>query len=189
MVKKLSHSFNLRLSPAITDRLKDRQNKLSEKFDERRLYDTSPHLSIANKFMDAATTPQFIKALDKEFEADSVWKLEFADFRPAPTNDYIFLHLSNVSREKLFALHERAFLVTKGIGLEIPSGNKFRYFPYDPHVSLIRLDPQNMPGALQFLRQDLKGERMAVTQYVITRQTDDENGFSNFPEIHKINLN
>lgn len=139
--------------------MKDEQGRLSERFKEQRFYDFSPHLSIANKFMDAAATPNFIEALVNEFKNDTSWELEFADFRPAKTNDYIFLHLSPESWQKLFDFHERAFLVTKGIGLEIPSGNKFRYFEYDPHISIIKLAPEDMGKAIGFIKEDFLGEK------------------------------
>lgn len=188
MEKELSHSFNIELSQEVLRRLKDEQGRLSERFKEQRFYDFSPHLSIANKFMDAATTPKFIEALINEFKNDSAWELEFADFRPAKTNDYIFLHLSTESRQKLFDLHERAFSVTKNIGLEIPSGNKFRYFEYDPHISIIKLTPEDMREAVGFIKEDFVGVKMPVVRYVLTQQTDDENGFSNFPVVHAISL-
>lgn len=188
MEKELSHSFNIELSQEVLRRLKDEQSRLSERFKERRFYDFSPHLSIANKFMDAATTPKFVEALANEFKNDTAWELKFADFRPAKTNDYIFLHLHPESRQKLFDLHERAFWVTKGIGLEIPSGNKFRYFEYDPHISIIKLTPEDMGTAISLIKEDFVGVKMPVMRYVTTQQTDDEKGFSNFPIVHATNL-
>ena len=188
MEKELSHSFNIELNQEVIRRLRDEQDRLSEKFKERRLYESSPHLSIANKFMDAATTPRFIEALRNEFKSDTSWELEFADFRQSETNDYIFLHLNPRSQQKLFNLHERAFSATKSIGLEIPSGNKFRHFQYDPHISIIKLTPEDMEAALSLIREDFVGVKMPVMRYVITQQTNDEEGFSYFPVIDEINL-
>ena len=188
MGKELSHSFNIELSQQMLHRLKEEQCRLLEKSEELRFYESSPHLSIANKFMDAASTPKFIEALINEFKGDKPWELEFADFRSSSTNDYIFLHLSPASRQKLFELHERAFAVTQDIGLEIPSGDKFRHFEYDPHISIIKLTPEDTDAAIGLIKEDFIGMKMPVTRYVVTQQTDDEKGFANFPVVCKIDL-
>jgi len=188
MEKELSHSFNIELSQEILRRLRDEQDRLLSRFKEQRLYESSPHLSIANKFMDAVTTSKFVEALTKEFENDKSWELEFTDFRPSSTNDYIFLHLSPESRQKLLNLHERAFTVTKNIGLETPSESKFRHFQYDPHISIIKLAPEDMEAAISLIKEDFVGVKMPVTQYVITQQADDKEGFSYFPVICEVNL-
>lgn len=94
MEKELAISFNISLSSEILQDLKGEQEKLSRIFSEKRFYDSSPHLAIATKFMGDPLTQEFIDAIRNEFEKDSPWELEFADFRPAQTGDYIFLHLS-----------------------------------------------------------------------------------------------
>ena len=125
MRKELAHSFNIQLEKEMAHKLKNEQDKLSKEFNERRFYDSSPHLAIATKFMDETMTQIFAEVLTDEFKNDVPWELGFANFRPSETGDYIFLHFNTESRQKLFDLHERAFRVTKGIGSEIPNGKKF----------------------------------------------------------------
>jgi len=190
MEKELAHSFNIRLSKEITDRLKSEQDKLSEKFSERRFYDSSPHLAIATKFMNDGETDKFIEALKKEFQNETTWELEFSDFGLAETMDYIFLHLSVDSEQKLINLHERAFQATKNIGLEIQTSSKFRpIIIYSPHISMIKLLPEESSDALEIIKNDFSGIKMSVSCFEITKQTDNEKGFSKFPVMCEISLN
>jgi 2'-5' RNA ligase len=186
--KELAHSLNIQLSGEITQKLKNEQEKLLKKFSERRFYDSSPHLAIATKFMGKEETDKFIKALGNEFQNDTVWELEFSDFKVSERLDYIFLHLSADSEQKLISLHERAFGATKNIGLEIQTGKKFRHFPYIPHISIIKLLPGEIGEALGIIKKDFAGVKMPVSCFEITRQADNERGFSDFPTINKINL-
>jgi hypothetical protein len=190
MEKELAHSLNIQLSQEIKGKLRSEQDKLSGKFKEQRFYDSSPHLAIATKFMSEKETDKFVEALKNEFKNDKVWKLEFSDFELAKTMDYIFLRLNANSEQKLLDLHKRAFEATKNIGLEIQTGNKFRpIIIYSPHISMIKLLPEESPKALEIIKNDFSGIKMLVSCFEITRQTDDEKGFSNFPVISEINLN
>ena len=191
MENELAHSINIRLNEVIFNKLKDKQNILLEKFSERRMYDSLPHLSIATKFMEADNTQEFIEALKNEFNNDNIFELEFGDLSPSDTQDYIFLHLSPESEKKVIELHERAFKATKDIGLEIQTGNKFRRlnYNYNPHISIIKLTPEEVAEAIGLIKNDFSGVKMPVSSFYITRQTDNENGFSDFPTINEIKLN
>jgi hypothetical protein len=189
MDKELAHSLNIRLSDEMLHKLREKQNKLLERFEERRMYDSSPHLSIATKFMSANDTVQFIKALKNEFKNDGIWELEFVDLRPSSTQDYIFLHLNPESEREIINLHERAFRATKEIGLEIQTDKKFRHFDYSPHISIIKLTPEEVAEAIGMIKNDFSGVKMPVSSFYITRQTDNENGFSGFPTIDEIKFN
>jgi hypothetical protein len=184
----LSHSFNIELSEEVITKLKIEQGKISEKFKERRSYDSTPHLSVCNKFITKEDTDLFVEALKNEFGKDDVFYLEFADFKQSETGDYIFLHLSPESEKKMIGLHNRALKVTEKIGTEIQAG-KFRHFEYNPHISIIKLFSENVPEALNMIKSDMSGMKMLVSSFYITRQDDDEKGFSNFPTIEKIKLN
>ena len=191
MENELAHSINIMLNEVILGKLKNKQNKLLEKFSERRMYNSLPHLSIATKFMEANDTRNFVEILKNEFKEDKIFELEFTDFRPSDTQDYIFLHLSPESERKIIELHERAFKVTKDIGLEIQTGNKFRRlnYNYNPHISIIKLNPEEVAKAIGMIKNDFSGVRMFVSSFYITRQTDNKDGFSDFPTIDEIKLN
>ncbi len=191
MENELAHSINIMLNEVILGKLKNKQNKLLEKFSERRMYNSLPHLSIATKFMGANDTRNFVEILKNEFKEDKIFELEFTDFRPSDTQDYIFLHLSPESERKIIELHERAFKVTKDIGLEIQTGNKFRRlnYNYNPHISIIKLNPEEVAKAIGMIKNDFSGVRMFVSSFYITRQTDNKDGFSDFPTIDEIKLN
>ena len=186
--KELAHSLNIQMSKEIANKLGGEQKKLSKEFSEKRFYDSSPHLAIATKFMGEEKTDEFIEALKNEFRNDTAWELEFSDFRISDTIDYIFLHLNTDSEQKLINLHNRVLKATKNIGLEVQTGNKFRHFSYIPHISIIKLSPEEADKALNVIRKDFSEIKMRIDCFEITRQTDDEKGFSNFPIIDKINL-
>ena len=188
MENELAHSLNIKLSEEVIGKLKSEQEKLLEKFSERRFYDSSPHFAIATKFMREEETDKFVETLKNELQNDTVWELEFADFRISETQDYIFLHLSPESEKRVIDFHNRTFKATKNIGLEIQTGNKFRHFDYNPHISIIKLSQENTEKALNLIEKDFKGVKMPVSCFEITRQTDDEKGFVNFPVIEKIYL-
>jgi 2'-5' RNA ligase len=189
MQKELAHSFNAKLSKEISDKLKNEQEKLRDLgFIEKRFYDSSPHLAIATKFMSEKETEKFIGVLKNEFKNDESFELEFSDFKLSRTRDYIFLHLNFESEQKILDLHSRAFQATKNIGLEIQTGKTFRHFEYNPHISIIKLPQEEIGNALEIIKEDFSGIKMLVNCFEITRQTDDEKGFSNFPVINKIDL-
>lgn len=187
MEKELAHSFNIALDKEFSQKLFDIQKRLAIKIKERRNYDSSPHLAFATKFMGQSETGNFVDALVREFSNDTKWELEFSSFSVAETGNYIFLNLNNESRKRLFALHERALTATKGIGMETHSGLPEKY-PYDPHISIIKLQSEEVTRALKLIEKDFLGIKISVKIYEIVRQEDKENGFSNFPTIRKINL-
>ncbi len=186
---ELSHSFNIKLTQEISQKIREEQNKLkSLGFIEKRFYDSSPHLAIATKFMSVEDTPVFIEALKEEFENEDKWELEFSDFGVSETQDYIFLHLTKESEQKLIEFHNRAFEKTKEIGLEVQTARKFRNFAYASHISIIKLLPEEVGNALKAIQKDFSGIKMSVTTLEITRQEDTMEGFSNFPVVASIEL-
>lgn len=183
-----SHSFNVRLTSDIMRQLKKEQDVLAGKFTERRFYDSSPHLSILTKFMGYADTTAYVQTLMDEFRRDSSWELEFSDFRQCATGDYIFLYLAHESRQRLLEMHERALCITRGIGLEEQTPKRFRSFVYEPHISIMKLEPVSVPAALPLLSYNFVGTKMPVIAYDITRHTEDETGFATFPVVCAIEL-
>jgi 2'-5' RNA ligase len=187
MEQELAHSFNLILNEEVSGQIKNIQKKLADRFSELRFYDNSPHLAIGTKFMGQSLTNVFVNALENEFNKDMQWEIEFAGFGRAETGNYIFLNLTEESRAKLFDLHERTFLATKEIGFEGHNGEAPRY-PYDPHISIIKIKAEEIEEALKLLNDDFKGTKMVVKSYEITREELDERGFGNFPRIKEIKL-
>ncbi len=186
---ELSHSLNLALTPDVIEKLKEEQNKLKNLgFIEQRFYDSSPHIAIATKFMGVEDSGKFIKSLKEELGNEKKWELEFSDFGASETQDYIFLHLSKESEQKLVDLHNRAFQKTKRIGLEVQTARRFRNFVYAPHISIIKLLPEEANKALATIKKDFLGITMSVIFLEITRQEDTEDGFSNFPVVATIEL-
>jgi len=189
MEKVLSHSFNVCLGEDILKKLRQEQEKLAKVFTELRPYDSSPHLSIGTKFMTESETGAYLHAVAQEFKSEKTWELTLSDFEPsdAQIGKYIFLTLAPESRERMFSLHERLFRATKGIGSEGMHGPTPKY-PYDPHISLIKVQPEEMPQAIQLIQEDLGGVVTPVTRYELTRQKEDEKGFSTFPVMLSIDL-
>ncbi len=187
MEKELAHSFNVVLDKEFSKKLFDIQKRLGDKIKERRNYDSSPHLAIATKFMDELVTENFVKALIDEFSKDEKWELKFSSFSPSETGNYIFLNLDKKSKEIIFSLHERALAITKGIGLKSQGGLPPKYI-YDPHISIIKLQPEEVFLAMKIISEDFSGITTKVESYEITRQKDNENRFSDFPIIREIML-
>ena len=187
MEKDLAHSFNISLGGNVFDILKNIQKKISENVHEKRNYDPSPHLSILTKFMDAEKTDTYAKLLIQEFKNDKPWKLEFSHISPSQTKNYIFLFPTKESQEIILSLRKRAIAATIGVGSEESNGDFIKYL-YEPHISLIKLDPSEIDPALKLININFDSLKMIVNKYEITRQDQIENGFSNFPVIGKINF-
>ena len=186
-VEELAHSFNVVLDKRISAKIKDVQETVASKIKERRNYDNSPHLAVATKFMRAVITDNFVKALYKEFSAEKPFEITFTRFESAETGNYIFLNLDTESREKLFALSERAFQVTRGVGFEGHGGLAPKY-PYDPHISVIKLETEEINHALGLINKDLSNLKMRASAFEITRGQLNDKGFGEFPVVATINL-
>ncbi len=185
---ELVHSFNIKLSSEISEKIKAEQVKLSEKFEEKRFYDSSPHLSIGVKFMQPEDSPRFLEALQEEFKNDKVWELELGNFSISDTGNYVFLNLSLESTQYIYDLHERMLKASMGVGFENQNNDPVPKYPYHPHLSIIKLPLEHAQQALSLLKTDLVGIKMPVSEYFITRQQIDEKGFSTFPIVLEINL-
>jgi hypothetical protein len=118
--------------------------------------------------MGESETNNFVKALDKEFSRDKKWELTFFSFSPSETGNYIFLNLDKKSKEIIFSLHERAFAVTKAIGLEGQGGLPPKY-AYDTHISIIKLQPEEVSLAMEIISEDFSGITTRVESYEVTR--------------------
>ncbi|MFA6495034.1 MAG: 2'-5' RNA ligase family protein [Candidatus Paceibacterota bacterium] len=185
--QELSHSFNVKLSRELSQELFAIQKQLRKNISERRDYDPSPHLAIATKFMRGSDTQKFIQALSGEFSEDRAWDLAFVGFSPSETGDYIFLNLSEESKETLRALHKRALATTKGVGFEGIGGLPPKY-AYDPHISIIKLQPKEVSLAMEIIGGGFSRAAMKVNSYEVTRQENDKLGFGNFPALKEIRL-
>jgi hypothetical protein len=187
MEKELAHSFNIVLNDDFLKEILEIQKRLKEKITERRNYDSSPHLAIATKFMDESKTDDFVKILIKEFSNDKKQELIFSSLSISKDKDYIFLNPNEKSKEIISSLHKRAFITTKDIGFENHNGLSLKYL-YNPHISIIKLQPEQIPLAMEIIGNDFSDFALRMESYEITRQKDRESGFSDFPIIQKINL-
>ena len=187
MNRELAHSFNITLESPIASRMRIVQERLAETISELRNYDSAPHLAIATKLMQQEESDAFVRTLAQEFAGEKAWELTFSGFAASETGSYVFLHLSPESREKMFALHLRAMESTRGIGGEGSNGQPPKY-PYDPHISIIKLPPEKKTAALARITDDFSHVRMAVTRYEMTREQLRETGFADFPRIGSIEL-
>lgn len=182
---ELAHSFNIILDSVISDVIKDVQKTICSEVDEQRCYDNSPHLAVATKFITADKTDDFIEALVSEFCNQKPFDIAFTKFEASSTGNYIFLNLDQPSREKIFELSRRAFNATVGIGNEGQGGNPPKY-PFDPHVSVIKLNPNDMKKALTLVNKKTVNFCMTVTNFEITRELSDGSGYSKFPVVATI---
>ncbi len=187
MSKELAHSFNIHLPEPEANQIKQIQEKLTLHFDDCRQYDKSAHVSILTKFMDESHSSAFSDALKKEFAHEKPWILECSHLAPSEGNTYIFLHFTEESKQRLFAIHERAVNVTQEIGSEGKDGLPAKY-AFDPHISIIKILPENMNDALALIEMKLNIE-ITVDSYEITRQLEDGAGFTSYPVIANIFLN
>lgn len=188
MKKELATSFNVVLPRDFSKEIIGLRKKLSSKFEEKRFYDSSPHLAIATKFMTKEESEKFVSAIKDEFKNEVAWEIEFSDFSLSDDNKYIFLNLSEESGRKMFNIHNRAINSTKEVGAEGMSGNPPRYL-YFPHVSIIKLDESDTKKAIKLTQNNFKGRKIRITEYEITRQEEDEKGFAHFPVFATVKLN
>ena len=161
---------------------------LSREFSEQRFYDSSPHLSVLTKFMAESETEALQTALENEFNNDEQWELEFSDFSLSHEQKYIFLNVTKESRKTLFDVHTRAMNATIGIGSEGMHGATIPKYEYDPHLSIMKLNPEDAVRAINQIKKDFAGLKMHVTRFELTRQKDDEKGYATFPVIAEVQL-
>lgn len=179
--RELAVSFNVVLNEEIQNQLRRIQKKLSEKIKEKRFYDNSPHLAICTKFMPRITTNKYIPIINKQFKDIKAFDIEFTKFEPSPTGNYIFLNLSKNTRDHISKLNEEVKRISKGIGNESPKGLPPKY-PYDPHISIIKLESYQIQEALNMLNDEFKVSSMKVDELELTVEKRDETGFASFPQ-------
>lgn len=188
--QEISSSFNLVLDSNVSEQIRSIQKELVANFAELRNYDPSPHLSILTKFFDAPTAPTYAAALAKEFHNDTQWQLEFTHLSATHSSTggaYIFLNVSEQSKEALTTLHERALKAAQSIGSEGKNGGPAKY-AFDPHISIIKLPQEEAEAALKQINKSFHGVTMPVQKYVVTYQKPRDTNFSDFPIIAEINL-
>ena len=84
---------------------------------------------------------------------------------PAP---YVTIYIpydqnNNSGNNDIIELHKRAFRATKDIGLEIQTSNKFRRlnYNYNPHISIIKLNPEDNIDGFIWIDRNYKNIKMA----------------------------
>ena len=176
-----SHSLNVRLRPDIMQRLRAVQAGLAREFTELRWYDSTPHLSVATKFMPYTETERYARTLRSIIRFGLAWTLEFAEFCPSSTGDYVFLELSRESQTVLKDLHGRILQGTRDIGSEEQTVKLFRSFSYSPHISVMKVGADNVERALGCISESLRDVQMRVNAYDLVRHENDASSFPRFP--------
>lgn len=184
-MQELAHSLNIKLDPVVVERITTLQLRLREHFKERREVDTSPHLSLLLRFATGDVTEDFTRKLNDEFSGVHPFEITFAGCSASESGEYLFLDLDDTSAEFLSGLHRHADDATKGIGSGGKEGTAAR-FAYTPHVSLIKLLPEESQAALAALRGELQGLKSRVS--TLTVSVDDEDMPGEIRVIHEIPL-
>ena len=185
MENELALSLNIKLSDEVFRRIAHAQNRLGERFADLRIYDRSPHLSALLKFADPAMARSFADKLTEEFRDEECWNLEFANCSVSKSGEYIFLDLSEESLKKVSEIHERALSVTRNIGTEGQGGTSAKY-AFLPHISIIKLLPEESAEAFRLLGDELNGLSFQVSSYTIT--VDDEENKGGFRILGELEL-
>ena len=178
---QIAVSFNIVLSEKVSSELVRVQRKLAEKIKERRFYDNSPHLAICTKFMLRSVVDEYISVLERYFEDMEKFELELSSFGASKTGNYIFLNFTDETRNKIYDLNDEAKRATKGIGEETPGGLPPKY-PYDPHISIIKLEESQVELALELLNDEFDIPTMLVRKLEVTVEHRDETGFATFSQ-------
>lgn len=178
--RELAVSFNVVIKEDIRNRLKEVQKKLLSEINERRNYDSSPHLAVCTKFMPQNLVDEYTKIIKENFSNLPSFTITFTEFAPSPTNNYIFLNLDEQSRNTIFELNRKIKEVTKRIGNEALNGLPPKY-PYDPHISIIKLEEYQVEKALQLLNESFNNVQMTVESFELTVEERDHTGYASFP--------
>jgi 2'-5' RNA ligase len=184
-MQELAHSLNIKLDPVVVGRITTLQLRLREHSKERREGDTSPHLSLLLRFATGDVTEDFTRKLSDEFRDVHPFEITFAGCSASESGEYLFLDLDDTSSEFLSVLHHRADDATKGIGSGGKGGEPAR-FSYTPHVSLIKLLPEESQAALVALRSELQGLKSRVSTLTVSVDAEDRPG--EIRVIHEIPL-
>ncbi len=185
--KQLAISFNIVLSEDVQNKLKEVQKMLAEHITERRHYDSSPHLAICTKFMPQSKVEEYTEVINRTFNNLQTFTIKFTKLEPTTSGKYIFLNLETKSREYILELNTKTRAATKGIGNETIDGLPTRY-PFDPHISIIKLEPHETQKALDLLDQ-IELAPMLIQQLEVSVESRDENGYATFPIKLVLNLN
>ena len=164
---ELAHSLNITLDENVTKQIVTVQQILNHRFKERRTFDPAPHLSLLLRFAHSNNTRIFMEKLVDEFSHEQPFTLMLSNFSASPSGEYIFLNLSEFSNEILTGMNQRAANATKEIGTGVPDGASARYL-YFPHISLIKLLPEESALALGLLHDQLVNIQFHATELTIT---------------------
>ena len=178
---QIAVSFNIVLSDKVKAELIRVQRKLSSKIKDRRFYDNSPHLAICTKFMQRSLVKEYLPVIENNFKDLEKFKLEFSGFNASDTGNYIFLNFSKETRENIFDLNNKTKKVTKGIGDETPGGLPSKY-PYDPHISIIKLEESQVELALELLNDEFDISTMLVEELEVSVEHREETGYATFSQ-------
>ncbi len=151
---ELAHSLNITLDENVTKQIVTVQQILNHRFKERRTFNPAPHLSLLLRFAHTSNTGIFMEKLVDEFSHEQPFTLTLSNFSASPSGEYIFLNPSEFSNEILTGMNLRASKATKEIGTGGPDGATARY-SYFPHISLIKLLPEESASALGLLHNEL----------------------------------
>jgi len=113
--------------------------------------------------------------------------LNFTKITESSNRKYIFLNPDQETKETITSLRERALEATKGIGLETIDGTPAKY-PFDPHISIIKLDPSEVSLAMEIIGNDFEPIETDAELYEISKQDGGEDGFFHFPIVKEISL-
>ena len=185
--RELAVSFNIVLDEKLKQKLKKVQAIIQKEIPEKRFYENTPHLAVCTKFMPITKVERYKKEIENIFEEYKKFSIIFTTFSPSVTGNYIFLNLDQESKKRIIELNRYIKDNTKDIGFESPKNLPPKY-PFDPHISIIKLEEYQIQRALNLINENFNNVSMAVTEFELTVEKRDEKGFAYFPVELIINL-
>lgn len=174
-MQELAHSFNITLDEATSGKIGRIQSDLREHFTELRTVDPTAHCSLLLRFATANDTEHFVRVLSDEFKEDRPQTITFSACVISVSGTSLFLVPDAPSRAALMLLHERALRVAGMIGNAESGGAPERY-PFEPHITLIKVAPEHAGEAREFVGDRLNGLTTSVESYHITVDDPDRTG-------------
>jgi 2'-5' RNA ligase len=150
------------------------------------------HVTVGTILIRDSLSTKFVETCEKMLIRCKPFEIKFTDFTTSSNQKYIFLDLTESSRKIMFGLRE-AFLTKTGKIHKVKIPQKYldnwgtysshekqllkvtgSPYEYEPHVSIVKLDPASVEKALEVARSTthVGGKSFKVTEFVVSGQSE-----------------
>lgn len=187
MFQERVHTIYVDVNREVSDLLFSAYGEITKQYKDKRGYDWKPHMNILSAVIKNDKTEQFTKQFMGEFKNNKKTEIVFTHFSMRESG-YIFLEPDLPSKKLFKGLHSRALRHAKKLGYEGYTIGRVHQYPFNPHLSVIKLDPEKISKAFDAVKNRKFEIKMPVNEYILGRQVRKKNGLDNFKTLGTIKL-